>query len=105
MKESTVIARGGKHRIIKDHFLVFSSQPDAMKRGINEHIKDEKLLLIFTNRMTEAQKRVAVKRFDARKDRINRLIEFYLMNNVLYQSLGNSGNQINRLKYKYENAI
>ncbi len=70
IKGNTIIARGGRHRFIKSHFIVFSSQPNAINQGINELTKeDNNLLLIFTNPMTEAQKRMTMRRYKARKEK------------------------------------
>ncbi len=78
----TAIARGGRHKFIKSHILVFSSQPDKIREGIDRVVDDENtILLIFTNAMPAAQKRVTPKRYDARREKVNGLLKFYMKNN------------------------
>ncbi len=99
IRGNTVIARGGKHRFIKSHFLVFSSQPEVIRQGINDLIRDEdKLLLIFTNPMTDSQRRATMRRYEARKEIVNSLLGFYMHNNVLYQSLNSNGKEMKWFK-------
>ena len=87
-KGHTVIARGGKHKSIKSHILVFSSNPESISKGLNTLLEnDEKLLVIFTNPMTSVQKKVVMRRYDARKTKINALFKLYCDDNVLYKHL------------------
>ncbi len=69
-KGHIVIARGGIHKLLKRHILVLSSQPDKIREGIDKIMGEEnKVLLIFTNSMTSAQKRMTVKRYVARREK------------------------------------
>ncbi len=53
----TGIARGGRHKFVKSHILVFSSQQYKIREGIDKIMDDENnLLLIFTNPMTLRRK-------------------------------------------------
>ncbi len=74
-REHTVIAIGGRHKFIKSHVLVFSSQPDKIREGINKAIDNEsKILLLLINPMTAEQKRMTMKRYEARRDKVNSLL-------------------------------
>ena len=98
-KAQIVIARGGKHRIIKSHVLVFSSQPELIKAGLDRILNDEnKILLIFTNPMTPAQKRVTMKRYEACRSRVNGLLKFYAENNHLYKRICTESSDIDLMQ-------
>ncbi len=44
----TVIGKGGRHKFIQSHILVFSSQPDKIEEGIDKVMDNEnKILLII----------------------------------------------------------
>ncbi len=45
---------------------------------------ENKLLLIFTNSMTAAQKKTTMKGYEARREKANALLELYVENNDLY---------------------
>ncbi len=58
----TVFARRGKHRFIKSHILVFSSEPDKIRIGVDNILSYEnKMLLMLTHPMTPSQKRKTMK--------------------------------------------
>ncbi len=80
-----MIARGGRHKFIMSHILVFSSQPDKIREEIDKVMaNDNKILLIFTNAMTAEQKRMTMNRYEARRDKEHALLEFYIENNTQY---------------------
>ncbi len=71
---------------------MFSSQPDKIREEIDRVMDDEnKILLIFTNPMTAAQKRMTMKRYEALREKVNGVLEFYIKNNIQYKSLNESG--------------
>lgn len=83
VKGHTVIARGGKHKSTKNHFLVFLSHPESIKKTLNSVlVNDEKLLIISKNPMTLARKKVIMRRYEARKSKVNSIFRFYCENNV-----------------------
>ncbi len=88
----TVIARGGQNKFTESHRLVFSSQPDKIREEIDRVMDGEnKIWLSFTNPMIAAQKRMTTKRYEARREKVNGLLEFYMKNNIQYKSLNESG--------------
>ena len=98
-KAQTVLAKGGRHSSIKSHIIAFSSQPKKIADSINNLLpEDQKILLIFSNPMTPAQKKIMKKKYMARKEIINCLIRFYLENNVLYKPCEGNVQEIKKLR-------
>ncbi len=90
-QSQSVIARGGRYKFI-NHMLAFSSQPYKEWYGVDKIMHDEsKLFVIFTDPMTAAQKRMTMKRYQARREKANTLLEIYLKNSILYKCLEESG--------------
>ncbi len=59
-----VIARGGSYKFIKSHILVCSTQPERES--------------IFTSSMTTAQRKMTMERYEARREKVNSLLQFYM---------------------------
>ncbi len=79
----TVLAREEGHILIKSHIPVLSSQPEKIREGIDKALDDEnRILLIFTNPMTSPQRTISMKRHEARREKVNAFLVFYIENNT-----------------------
>ena len=57
-------------------------------------MNDGKLLVLFTNPMTPAQKKGIMRRCEARKSKVKALFRFYCDNNVLYRHVTDTAESI-----------
>ncbi len=72
-------------------FLCFHHSQNKIREGIDKVMDNEnQILLIFTNPMTAAQNRMKMKGYEAWREKVNALLEFYMKNNVQYKSLNES---------------
>ncbi len=79
-----MIVRGGKHKFIKSHMLLFSSQPDKIRNGIDKVMDDEKQFCLYLQIQWLLRKKNDMKRYEE----VNTFTtKFYMKNNILYKFL------------------
>lgn len=81
------VVRGGKHRAIRSHVMVFDSDAMEINQKLDRVAKDEaKLLVILTNPVTTVQEKITRRRFQVRRNMLKDLLRHWNTNHASYDA-------------------